>query len=438
MKRDDPTYLRSVNAMLAAEASPERAALVARKQTAMRPVADLAEWPQPLDLRDMAESPLQRPQFLIADWLPAGYATLLAGHGGVGKSAIGLHMAVCVAMGLPFCGMPTERRRVTYLSCEDRDDVLHWRLAHICNYLGIGIADLHGWLHCIDLVGCDSILWARNLRTGNTITPAFGFLDAHIERYLPEVLFVDGIADTFGGNENAWAEIKAFVNQLLAMITLDGALVLLGHVAKPTATNSATGEGYSGSTSWHNAVRARWYLYPETEQDDENTARTRRTGKRTLELQKSNLGKTDQMLTFAWDDDARMFLPNSTFGGSRIDRKHRDDTEQSGLVLTLTTCCRANIIVPAADRGQRTAFNVLAKRPEFPASLKGSSKRFWPHRGAAAITPHRGIRISPHRPSLRSRIASHFRLMRACGQYPFKVCPHIAISPSAGLAGNSA
>ena len=182
-------------------------------------------------------------------------------------------------------------------------------------------------------------------------------------------------------------------------------------------------------------MRARWYLYPETEQDDENTARTRRTGKRTLELQKSNLGKTDQMLTFAWDDDARMFLPNSTFGGSRIDRKHRDDTEQSGLVLTLTTCCRANIIVPAADRGQRTAFNVLAKRPEFPASLKGSSKRFWPHRGAAAITPHRGIRISPHRPSLRSRIASHFRLMRACGQYPFKVCPHIAISPSAGLAG---
>jgi len=246
MKRDDPTYLRSVNAMLAAEASPERAALVARKQTAMRPVADLAEWPQPLDLRDMAESPLQRPQFLIADWLPAGYATLLAGHGGVGKSAIGLHMAVCVAMGLPFCGMPTERRRVTYLSCEDRDDVLHWRLAHICNYLGIGIADLHGWLHCIDLVGCDSILWARNPRTGNTITPAFGFLDAHIERYLPEVLFVDGIADTFGGNENAWAEIKAFVNQLLAMVTLDGALVLLGHVAKPTATNSATGEGLLG------------------------------------------------------------------------------------------------------------------------------------------------------------------------------------------------
>jgi len=35
-----------------------------------------------------------------------------------------------------------------------------------------------------------------------------------------------------------------------------------------TAANANTTEGYSGSTQWHNAARARWYRYPETEKDE--------------------------------------------------------------------------------------------------------------------------------------------------------------------------
>jgi RecA-family ATPase len=44
---------------------------------------------------------------------------------------------VCIALGIPFFGIETARRRVFYLSCEDRESVLHWRLAHICSYLGV-------------------------------------------------------------------------------------------------------------------------------------------------------------------------------------------------------------------------------------------------------------------------------------------------------------
>src|SRR5437762_14358171 len=99
-------------------------------------------WPAPLNLRALAERQPQPPRFVLADWLPIGYATLLAGHGGVGKSAIGLHLAVCVAAGLPFFGISTERRRVLYLSCEDRESILHWRLANICAWLGLNLAEL--------------------------------------------------------------------------------------------------------------------------------------------------------------------------------------------------------------------------------------------------------------------------------------------------------
>lgn len=338
----------------------------------------VVEWPRPLDLEALAERQPQPPRFVLADWLPVGYATLLAGHGGVGKSAIGLHLAVCVAMGLSLFGIIAERRRVLYLSCEDREGVLHWRLAHICAYLGLNMAELRGWLDILDLVGHDTVLWERDPCTGYTVTPAFGHLATRIEDTHPELLIVDGVSDTFGGNENARTEVKRYVNALLSLAGPEGALLLLGHVAKPTAANADTTEGYSGSTQWHNAVRARWYLYPETERDDDG-GRAQRTGKLVLELQKSNLGRVDQAMTFEWDKEARLFLPTGSHASGAIDRKHRDETERSGAMCALHGCAAIPVVVPAATQGKRTAFNVLAKRPEFPESLKRSPRRFWDH-----------------------------------------------------------
>ena len=150
-----------------------------------------------------------------------------------------------------------------YLSCEDRVGVLHWRFARICRFLGISLASLRGWLEVFDLVGQDSVLWERDPRTGHVITGAYGCLSERIKQHGTQVLFVDGISDTFGGNENAKTEVKRYVNALVALVPPDdGGIVLIGHVAKSAASAITTTEGYSGTTGWHNAVRARWYLYP--------------------------------------------------------------------------------------------------------------------------------------------------------------------------------
>ncbi len=337
--------------------------------------APAAGWPNPLDLEALAEREPEPPRFIVPDWLPAGYATLLAGHGGVGKSAIALHLAVCLAAGCPFFGMVLSPRRVLYLSCEDREQVLHWRLARICAYLQINLSTLRGWLDILDLVGAETILWDRDPRTGSTVTLPSEYLRDRIKGAEPgterQVVIVDGISDVFGGNENARGDVKRFVNSLVAQISpVDGAVILVGHVAKPSATLGAQGDGYSGSTAWHNAVRARWYLYPETEQTDDGD-RAGKTGELVLELQKSNLGRTDQSLRFRWDQDAALFVGEEQAQQTHLDRKIRDQAEQAGILRAFLSCGESP--VPAAMNGPRSAYLVLSNRPEFPQSLAGGT-----------------------------------------------------------------
>jgi hypothetical protein len=175
MARYQKTMGRHVPRLVAKSAAQELGALVRERQA--------AAWPDPIDFAELAERDPEPPAFIIDDWLPIGHATLIAGHGGVGKSGIALYLAVCIALGLPFFGLTVTRRRTMYLSCEDREGVLHWRLSRICAHLGVNIIDLKGWLDVIDLVGHDCVLWERAPRTGNALTPAYGQVQARIEEY---------------------------------------------------------------------------------------------------------------------------------------------------------------------------------------------------------------------------------------------------------------
>ena len=332
---------------------------------------------QALDLAVLATREPPRPREIM-EGVPCGYAILSAGHGGAGKSTIELIRAVCIAAGISFFGLPVYRRRVLYLSCEDRTDVLHWRLTRICAYFGIDLAELAGWLHIVDAVGQDSVLWDRDPRTGYTLTPAFERLHETMRTTKAEVLVIDGTADTFGGNENARGEVKRYVNALVSLIPPDrGAVVLIAHVDKALARgNGTTSEGYSGSTAWHNSARARWYLYPERDDDAE------RTGDLILELQKANLGRADRQIRFRWDQSAHLFVGETVPDAMLIDRKHQDREEQHGIRRALKACTDAGDDVPAAMTGPRTAFHVLKVRSEFPQSLlsgKPATRRFWGH-----------------------------------------------------------
>lgn len=338
---------------------------------------DARTWPAPLDLNELAQTEPSPPQEIMKG-LPCGYATLLAGHGGAGKSQIALTLAVCVATGTEFFGLPVSQRRAIYFSCEDRQSVLHWRLARICAFLNIEMSALSGHLEIVDLVARDTILFSRDPRTGNFIAPPYGEFQRLIQTTGSEFVVLDGLSDAFGGNENSRAEVKAFVSLLLAALPLEGALLLIAHVNKMTAGGAATSEGYSGSTGWHNSVRARWYLRPETKPGEDGT---QPTGDLLLELQKANHGESDAAIRFRWDDAAHLFAGAAIERETEFDRKHRDREEQAAIRRALKGCAGAGLHVPAAMTGPRTALLVLSQRPEFPDSLRGggraNSRRFW-------------------------------------------------------------
>ncbi|MDZ4778259.1 MAG: AAA family ATPase [Alphaproteobacteria bacterium] len=368
-------------------------------ERAMAPGADVAAWhaeaadrlaelrlrtdegaSYSLDLEALAAREPSPPGALMAG-LPTGYATLLAGHGGIGKSLIVLYLCICMALGRDFFGLPVQRRMVRFLSCEDREAVLHWRLSLICAHLGVDMADLRGWLEIEDLVGHDAIMWRDDPR-GSSTTEAYRALAERMRVGKTEVLVADGVNDIFAGNENDRGHVKAFVNAMLALISQDrGALVLIGHVAKAVASGFSS-EGYSGSTAWHNAVRARWYLHPETEPGEEGN-RPKPTGALLLELQKANHGD-EVALRFQWDADAHIFIGQVIGGESRFDRQVQDRSEKQAILASFRSCADAipPLAVPAAMTGPRTALHVLTARPEFPAALRAgrpAARRFWRH-----------------------------------------------------------
>ena len=108
-------------------------------------------------------------------------------------------------------------------------------------------------------------------------------------------------ADTFGGNENDRAQVRQFVGLLrkLAM-TADGAVVLLSH---PSLTGINSGSGLSGSTGWHNSVRARMYLHSTTPTEGEQPDNDLRE----IEFKKNNYGPKGHGIVLRYKNG--LFLP---------------------------------------------------------------------------------------------------------------------------------
>jgi RecA-family ATPase len=225
-------------------------------------------------------------EWAVRDRIPARQPTLLSGEGSIGKTILELQLCVAHVLGRDWIGSLPEQGPAIYLGAEDDEDELHRRLEAIVALYNVTFKELinHG-LHLLSFAGEDCLLGVPN-RSGQIVpTRLFELLLEAIRDIKPKHLGIDTCADVFGGNEIDRAQVRQFLGMLRKLgMTCNGSVVLLAH---PSLEGIKSGSGISGSTGWHNSVRARMYFHTPKASDDDDEPDT---GLRELEFKKNNYG----------------------------------------------------------------------------------------------------------------------------------------------------
>lgn len=247
------------------EGARSRAQAEVQESPAAPEVSHVSGWPV-VCASSFQGQPVPERQWCVPDWVPDKVVTLLSGDGGTGKSLMAMQLATCCALGIPFMGIELARRKVLYLAAEDDIDELHRRQRDINAGCGIDFADLDEQLWFRTLKGDEAVLatMKQNQRTLEG-TPTYTNLKSFCINNGIQLLIVDTVADTFGGNEIDRQQVTKYV-RLLETIAREtnGAVIILAH---PGVSGLASGSGISGSTAWRNAVRSVIYMRRPT--DDE-------------------------------------------------------------------------------------------------------------------------------------------------------------------------
>ena len=197
--------------------------------------------------------------WLVRDRIPLRQPTLLSGEGAVGKSLLILHLLASTALGRDWLGFMPEPGPAWYFGAEDDKDELHIRLSAIQKHYGVTYADLsEGGFRMKSLFDEDAILGAPNRSGIVEPTELYNQLYEQAGDIKPRAIAIDASADVFAGNEIDRTQTRQFVGLLRRLAAAcDGAVILLSH---PSLTGINSGTGLSGSTAWHNSVRARMYF----------------------------------------------------------------------------------------------------------------------------------------------------------------------------------
>src|SRR5262249_32917985 len=102
-----------------------------------------------------------------------------------------------------------------------------------------------------------------------------------------------------------------------------GAVVLISH---PSLTGISTGTGISGTTQWHNAVRARMYLHGVKAEKDQQP----NSNLRLLEFLKNQYGPVSESITLEWQGG--LYLP---VGGATFDAATRRERAREVFIAIL-------------------------------------------------------------------------------------------------------
>lgn len=228
---------------------------------------DNAEQPSffdPINWQDV-EVPVRR--WLVPGLIPWHVPTMLSGMGGLGKTLLGLQIGHAAATGQKWIGREVTPVKVFGVFCEDDKDELHRRLHDINVNTLTDFGDLENFRLMIR-DGLPACLMDFDGPFGSgTESEFFHTLVQAVKDFGAQLIILDSLYNFFHGNENNRVQVAQFVYCLKRIAKeCDASLLFLAH---PSKSGISSGEGYAGSTAWHDAVRSRLYLTEEGGENDE-------------------------------------------------------------------------------------------------------------------------------------------------------------------------
>lgn len=309
-------------------------------------------------IHDIASAEVPEPSFIVDRIVPADVVTLFGGHGGTGKTYLALQMAVAVATGQQFLGLPVQHQKVLFYSAEDGASIIRSRLKKICREMNIDY-DLTGQLTVLNATDIDPALYREKRDQGiksGVLTDAFLSLRYYVKQSGARLIILDNASDTYDAEEIDRARVREFIRALAMMArNIGGAVVLLAHIDKATAkgiTNQK--EGYSGSTAWHNSVRSRLFLSSSD------------GGRLTLEHQKANLGPTADPINMRWTDGLIRLEGDTVADPAR----GLIEAQQGRTILKLIAeFYDRGEFIPTSHNAPGNAWKALSSEKDFPRDL---------------------------------------------------------------------
>lgn len=312
----------------------------------------------PLSFIDTATwdtTPVPPRAWAVNDRIPLRQPTLFSGEGAVGKTIVELQLCVAHVLGKDWLGALPEPGPAIYLGAEDEADELRRRLAAIAAHYDATFADLTaGGLHLKSFAGEDMLLGVPDRHGKVEPTPLFSSLLAAASEIQPKHIGLDTSADAYGGSEIDRAQVRQFVGMLRKLaIAANGAVVLLSH---PSLQGINSGSGLSGSTGWHNSVRARMYLKSPTAEQGEQPD----TDLRELEFKKNNYGPVSARMVLRFRDG--LFIPEA--GMSTLDKLAKEQKIDSAFFNVLEKLSEQNRPASPSAHASNYAPNLIASHPD--------------------------------------------------------------------------
>jgi RecA-family ATPase len=255
-----------------------------------------------IDMSNWDNEPVPEQEWTVDNRIPNRQTVLFSGVGGAGKSTTNLHLASAHVLGRDWLGTMPRPGPALSVDAEDEDKVIHRRLADITKHYGCTFADLiKGGLHLISLFGKDAIL-ATFTRSGKIEpTPLFRQLLEAAGDIKPVMISIAASANVFAGSEIDRSQVQQFISLLTRMpILANGSLSLICH---PSQSGIHSDSGESGTTQWHNSVRARSYMKTLKPEEGEPLD----TDARELVFKKNNYGPISESILLRYQNG--MFLP---------------------------------------------------------------------------------------------------------------------------------